>query len=455
MLLAQGNAFIQMNDSAKTGAGIGSATGLASGAPGGKRAGQTGLKDSGIDGIRGGEFKKLLAAVNRPDRDGKDADRMNPDKGKVTPPKGGMSAKDVRRMAALKERRVPGEVLDKKDKTVKTGADGSPELRAAAGVSIPGMLTPPVGTKEGVNTNGSDTAAIIAKNPVSDTGAKELKRNVSEIASESAKAGLSLFTLTDSLRKSGEKGKAAGESKGGDEKDSRITGTRSRLTVVDRRTAARAVQGAKSSQASAAGGKDSREEGNGETRLGFKDQILKESGKGGSPQDDAGAKQMQVVQGAGELSARNTRTLTMTGNGGSFAAQLKDYLNNDIVKNSSIVLKDNDAGEIKLLLKPEHLGRVRIQLNLKDTHLAGRIMVDNNNVREMFERNMNHLEQAFRDSGFSNLSLEVSVGNGKQDGRTAEGFDFPLTSAPADKVTDSVAFSYLSGIGDNYIDLVV
>lgn len=91
---------------------------------------------------------------------------------------------------------------------------------------------------------------------------------------------------------------------------------------------------------------------------------------------------------------------------------LKENGTTDIVKNARFVLKDSGAGEIKLILKPESLGYVRIMLTLEDNNIAGKIIVDNKSVKEVFDSNMENLVRSFKENGFSEASLDVSVGIG-------------------------------------------
>ena len=93
--------------------------------------------------------------------------------------------------------------------------------------------------------------------------------------------------------------------------------------------------------------------------------------------------------------------------------KLKADGNSEIVKQTKIILNDNNSGELRMVLKPERLGFVRIKMNLDDNNIVGRIIVDNNNIKEIFENNMENLLRSFRESGFGSASLEVSVGGGK------------------------------------------
>ncbi len=103
-------------------------------------------------------------------------------------------------------------------------------------------------------------------------------------------------------------------------------------------------------------------------------------------------------------------------------------LSDQIVKNAGVVLRDGDAGEIRLVLKPESLGSVRIRLDLKDNLVSGKIFVENDSVRQLFQQNLDGLYQALRDGGFQTASLNVSVG-GRDGGERGRGRHSPLPGA--------------------------
>jgi flagellar hook-length control protein FliK len=97
-------------------------------------------------------------------------------------------------------------------------------------------------------------------------------------------------------------------------------------------------------------------------------------------------------------------------------AALHRFLNGEgpgrMADQARFILRDNDRGEIHLTLYPETLGKVKIALNLNGQHLDGRIFVENQNVKDVFQQNLNGLMQAFKDSGWNELTLQVSVGGG-------------------------------------------
>jgi len=125
----------------------------------------------------------------------------------------------------------------------------------------------------------------------------------------------------------------------------------------------------------------------------------------------------------------------------------------EIVQQSRIILKDGGKGEIRLILKPESLGMVRIRINIQDNSIEGRILVENNSVRELFEGNLEHLKNALRSEGFGTAALEVAVG-GEKSRRDPTKEEFP--SMRREAALDEFDRSMLQfGEQDLLIDLVV
>jgi flagellar hook-length control protein FliK len=82
----------------------------------------------------------------------------------------------------------------------------------------------------------------------------------------------------------------------------------------------------------------------------------------------------------------------------------------EVVKQTGIILKEGGNGEIRLVLKPENLGSLRIRVALSESSLEGRIVVDNNSVKELVESSLDNLKNALRLEGYQ-TNLEVSVGH--------------------------------------------
>jgi flagellar hook-length control protein FliK len=91
------------------------------------------------------------------------------------------------------------------------------------------------------------------------------------------------------------------------------------------------------------------------------------------------------------------------------ARELHQNFNNDIVRHASVALRDGNEGTIRLALKPESLGNVKIHLELAENKIIGHIVVESKEALRAFEREISSLEKAFRDSGFEAASLEMSL----------------------------------------------
>jgi len=99
------------------------------------------------------------------------------------------------------------------------------------------------------------------------------------------------------------------------------------------------------------------------------------------------------------------------------ARELHQNFNGDIVRHASMALRDGGEGTIKLALKPESLGNVKIHLELSENKITGHIVVESEEALNAFKKEISSLEQAFRDSGFTNADLNLSL---TADGRNAE-----------------------------------
>ena len=98
--------------------------------------------------------------------------------------------------------------------------------------------------------------------------------------------------------------------------------------------------------------------------------------------------------------------------------RLREMAGTELVRASTMVLKDG-GGEIRLVLKPESLGSVRVRMNLVDNHIEGRIIVDSAAVKHVFDGSVDALRRALTADGFQMGSLQVSVGG--QDAQRDQG----------------------------------
>jgi len=94
--------------------------------------------------------------------------------------------------------------------------------------------------------------------------------------------------------------------------------------------------------------------------------------------------------------------------------RLREMAGSELVRATSLVLKDG-GGEIRLVLKPESLGSVRIRMNVVDNAIEGRIIVDSSAVKHVFDGSVDALRRALTAEGFQTGSLQVSVGGQNAD----------------------------------------
>ena len=89
--------------------------------------------------------------------------------------------------------------------------------------------------------------------------------------------------------------------------------------------------------------------------------------------------------------------------------RLRDMAGSELAQATNLILKDG-GGEIRLLLKPESLGSVRIRMNVVDNRIEGTIVVDSAAVKHVFDGSVDALRRALTAEGFQTGSLSVSVG---------------------------------------------
>jgi hypothetical protein len=119
------------------------------------------------------------------------------------------------------------------------------------------------------------------------------------------------------------------------------------------------------------------------------------------------------------------------------ARELHQNLNGDIVRHASVVLREGGEGLIRLSLKPDTLGNVKIRLEMAENKITGHIVVESDEALRAFEREIGALEQAFKDSGFDGADLSMSLASGdngarqRQEGETVPFFSERFASEQA------------------------
>jgi flagellar hook-length control protein FliK len=93
----------------------------------------------------------------------------------------------------------------------------------------------------------------------------------------------------------------------------------------------------------------------------------------------------------------------------ALAREIEGNLGYNILREAQIIARSGGEGTIKLSLKPETLGNVKIRLEMAENKITGRILVESPEALRAFSRELPVLEQSFRDSGFNGASLELSL----------------------------------------------
>ncbi|RKY67806.1 MAG: hypothetical protein DRQ24_12405 [Candidatus Latescibacterota bacterium] len=88
-----------------------------------------------------------------------------------------------------------------------------------------------------------------------------------------------------------------------------------------------------------------------------------------------------------------------------------------VVQNARI-LKSNPHAEIKMRLKPEQLGQVRIRLVIQNSAISADVSVENPEVREIITANLNQLRESLLQEGILVENFNVSVDS---EGRSGKG----------------------------------
>ena len=142
---------------------------------------------------------------------------------------------------------------------------------------------------------------------------------------------------------------------------------------------------------------------------------------------------------------------------GMLARELHQHLNGDIARQASILLRDGNEGVIRIALKPESLGNVKIRLEMAENKITGYIVVESEEALRAFERELASLEKEFRDAGFEGAELQMSLAGGGENWQweeTEDGRFMPIRLAAsryddAAEMTETIPPSavYLQGTG--------
>ena len=139
-----------------------------------------------------------------------------------------------------------------------------------------------------------------------------------------------------------------------------------------------------------------------------------------SEQQDPAAGFERVLRGRGTGPAAESGRGEPEGQLSALPRSLQERLVPELVRSAGIILRDGGEGEIRLVLRPENLGSVRIRLQLGESSLEGRIVVDNRDVKELLDANLEQLKTALRQEGYASANIDVTVSGGRGERRALE-----------------------------------
>ena len=124
---------------------------------------------------------------------------------------------------------------------------------------------------------------------------------------------------------------------------------------------------------------------------------------------DFRGKAQTFQQGGEHLSQSQGETQKTTPSFSSLLAQEIRESSADFVQAGKIVLRDNNAGEIRVQLRPENLGAVKIKLELTEgKKISGAVTVSTKEAYEAFEESLDGLVQEFKQNGFELSQFDLN-----------------------------------------------
>ncbi len=107
----------------------------------------------------------------------------------------------------------------------------------------------------------------------------------------------------------------------------------------------------------------------------------------------------------------------------------------EIVRQFTLLVREG-GGEAKLLLQPEHLGSLKLRIQLDRGEVATSIIVDNQAVKDLIMSRLNILEESLLEHGFDLGSFEVGVkGENVGDEAAAETAKGNMNAGTVDETT--------------------
>ncbi len=143
----------------------------------------------------------------------------------------------------------------------------------------------------------------------------------------------------------------------------------------------------------------------------------------------------------------------------NLSAGLREFISSEGMQGnlqSAIVnLRKDGTANVRMMMEPAELGRLRIDLRLQDNRIVGRILVDNGTVRDLMLDQLAELERSLAEQGFDAVEVEVaSRDDQKQPGRDADSGLQPKRSKESGAFEQGSA-GVETGDGDHLVNITV
>ena len=126
-------------------------------------------------------------------------------------------------------------------------------------------------------------------------------------------------------------------------------------------------------------------------------------------------KDSNLLYGQDHMSERLARFETASSASNSTQRSLSSQAMNQIVQRAVLSFR-NGQNEVRIDLKPEFLGHIRMQIVTESQQVAVKIMAENPFVKDMLDSNLNQLKADLQAQGLKVNELEVSVAHDSHNG---------------------------------------
>ncbi|HOJ49960.1 MAG TPA: flagellar hook-length control protein FliK [Spirochaetota bacterium] len=109
-----------------------------------------------------------------------------------------------------------------------------------------------------------------------------------------------------------------------------------------------------------------------------------------------------------------------------------------------------DSAHLTISLKPESLGKIKIVINMKDNLINGRIIVENENVKNILMTEIEKVKQTLASSGINLDNLDVYSQNQDSNRETYQEYLIHKTAAELRKFNNQIENSHIWDIDKNY-----